>query len=55
MSPLSETRLEVSRIIQAERKKIFEAWIRPELMKKWFCPQELVVAEVKADARVGGK
>lgn len=55
MSPLSETRLEVSRIIQAERKKVFEAWIQPELMKKWFCPQELVVADVIAEARIGGK
>ena len=54
-SQKTETRLEASRIIQAEREKVFEAWIRPELMKEWFCPEKLVVAEVKADARVDGK
>lgn len=51
----SQTRLQVSRVIKAERGKVFEAWIKPEFMKKWFCPQELRVAEVTADARVGGK
>lgn len=50
-----QVRLQVSRIIKAERKKVFEAWIKPEIMKKWFCPQDLDVAEVSADLRVGGK
>ena len=55
MSPSADTRLQVSRVIQAAPEKVFEAWIRPELMKKWFCPEDLRVANVKADARVGGK
>lgn len=55
MSPSADTRLEVSRVIRAARAKVFEAWIRPEMMKKWFCPQELVVDSAKSDARVGGK
>ena len=50
-----ETRLRVSRVIRAERARVFEAWTRPELMQQWFCPQDLVVAEVEADVRVGGK
>lgn len=50
----AQTRLEVSRWIDADRKKLFEAWIRPELMRRWFCPQDLVVDDVEADARLGG-
>lgn len=51
----SQTRLQVSRVIKAKREKVFEAWIKPELMAKWFCPQDLKVADVTADAKVGGK
>lgn len=54
MSPTG-TYLQVSRVIKAKREKVFEAWTNPELMKKWFCPQDLVVADVQADARKGGK
>lgn len=54
MNPLA-TRLEISRLIPAPRKKVFEAWIRPELMQQWFCPQDLIVDDVEADARPDGK
>lgn len=46
--------LQVSVFIQAKREKVFEAWIRPELMKKWFCPENLTPGVVEADVRVGG-
>ncbi len=51
----SGTYLQVSRIFQAKREHVFEAWVKPELMKKWFCPQELTVGNVSAEAKVGGK
>lgn len=54
MTP-SGTYLQVSRFFKAGREEVFQAWINPEIMKKWFCPQDLTVASVKADARVGGK
>ncbi len=48
-------KLKVSRVVRAKRERVFEAWIKPEFMQKWFCPQNLIVDEVKAAARVGGK
>lgn len=51
----SETRFETSRFIRGKRARVFAAWTEPELMKKWFCPQNLEVAEVSSDARIGGR
>jgi uncharacterized protein YndB with AHSA1/START domain len=46
--------LEVTELIRAKREKVYEAWIRPELMKKWFCPENLRPGQVAMDVRVGG-
>ncbi len=46
----------VSRVIHAPRERVFEAWIRPELRRKWWDtgrPEGLSVCEI--DARVGGR
>jgi len=53
--PQAQTRLEVSKLFQAPRETVFKAWIQPEMMKQWFCPEWLHVAAVEAAARVGGK
>ena len=34
--------------------RIFAAWSQPELMRRWFAPGDLTVAEASADFRVGG-
>ena len=49
--PLS---LHITRIIKAERGKVFAAWTRPELMALWFAPEAMQVAGVQADPRPGG-
>lgn len=46
--------LETSIIINAARSKVFEAWTRPEIMKKWFAPGGMTVPVAHADARPGG-
>ncbi len=46
--------LQLSRTIKAERRRVFEAWTRPELMSQWFAPGEMVVTGASADLRVGG-
>jgi uncharacterized protein YndB with AHSA1/START domain len=42
-----------SRVIRASRDKVYEAWIKPEIMQQWFCPKPGVVPSVALDAREG--
>lgn len=51
----AEYKLQVSKFIKAKRDKVFEAWVQPEIMKKWGCPKELKIGEIQLDFRVGGK
>ena len=49
--------VQVRRTFAAPREKVFEAWINPQMMSKWFArgshmPPGKVI---EADARVGGK
>jgi len=43
-----------SRVIAAPRHKVYEAWIKPEIMQQWFCPKPGVIPSVALDAREGG-
>ena len=47
-------RLELRRVIRASRQRVFEAWTRPEELRKWFGPGAMQVAEVEVEARTGG-
>jgi uncharacterized protein YndB with AHSA1/START domain len=46
--------LRISRLIKTTPQRAFDAWTKPELMKKWFAPGEKFVASAKSDLRVGG-
>jgi uncharacterized protein YndB with AHSA1/START domain len=46
--------LRISRVIKTTRQRAFDAWTKPELMKKWFAPGDMSVAAAKSDLRVGG-
>lgn len=46
--------LETSIVINASRAKVFAAWIKPEIMKKWFAPGPMTVPAAHADPRPGG-
>ena len=49
-------RLEIKRLIKAPRERVFAAWTDPELLKKWFGPDDdFVVPLAKVDLRAGGK
>jgi uncharacterized protein YndB with AHSA1/START domain len=51
----SEREIVLTRVFDAPRHMIYDAWTKPELLKRWFGPLgwSLVVCEV--DLKVGGK
>lgn len=48
-----DTRLQVKKFIRSARDKVFQAWIQPDMMRKWFAPGEMTVPHAEADAVVG--
>src|SRR5436190_2898111 len=54
MTTKEKTRLEISRVIEAPRDRVYAAWTDPEQLKQWFGPQNVKTRELVADARVGG-
>jgi len=47
--------LTVRRVLDAPRLLVFEAWTRPDLMARWFFPEQGWSSRVTADVRVGGR
>ena len=50
----STLKLELSRVFNAPRKIVFEAWSKPEHLSKWFAPRPLTVPRCELDFRAGG-
>src|SRR3954452_9575520 len=52
----SERELVVTRTFNAPARIVFEAWTRPELLKRWWAPKSFGVTFLssEADVRVGG-
>lgn len=52
----SDRELVVSRTVNGPARIVFEAWTKPELLKRWWAPESLGVTFVscEADARTGG-
>jgi uncharacterized protein YndB with AHSA1/START domain len=46
--------LQLRRVIKGSRRRVFEAWTKPELLRQWFGPAARTVAEVSSDLRVNG-
>ena len=46
--------LEIRKTIAAPREKVFRAWTRPELLKRWFPPGGFEAAPTDVDLRTGG-
>jgi uncharacterized protein YndB with AHSA1/START domain len=44
----------LTRILNAPRRRVFQAWTHPDLMARWFFPGAKWSAVVSADIRVGG-
>jgi uncharacterized protein YndB with AHSA1/START domain len=46
--------LVLTRIIDAPREKVFNAWTDPALLKQWFAPLPWTTPVVETDVRAGG-
>lgn len=49
-----EKRVDLKRIFDAPRERVFEAWTRAEHISRWFGPKGFTLHSVEADARPGG-
>jgi uncharacterized protein YndB with AHSA1/START domain len=46
--------LVLTRLIDAPRAKLYDAWTRPELLKQWFAPLPYTTPFAELDVRAGG-
>lgn len=46
--------LVVRRRIEADARRLFEAWTRPEHLRSWWGPKSVRCSEAEVDLRVGG-
>jgi uncharacterized protein YndB with AHSA1/START domain len=47
--------LEIKRLINAPRDRVYAAWTNPAQLKQWFGPEKVQTRNLIADARAGGK
>ena len=47
--------LEVKRVINAPRDRVYAAWTDPAQLRQWFGPENVQTRNLVADARLGGK
>ncbi|MER7857822.1 MULTISPECIES: SRPBCC family protein [Amycolatopsis] len=45
----------MTRSFDAPRTLVFDAWTKPELVRRWFGPRDCEVVECEIDLRVGGR
>ncbi|GEM_PF-167801 len=50
----SEREIRLTRIFDAPRARVFEAWTKPELMKRWFAPRGWTLATCESEMKAGG-
>ena len=55
MKTEEKTRLEIRRVINAPRNRVYAAWTDPAQLKEWFGPENVRTRNLVADARVGGQ
>jgi glutathione S-transferase len=49
-----EFSLQMSRVIKASRDRVFDAWVDPNKLQKWWAPPEVTCTGAELDVRVGG-
>ena len=47
--------LSIVRRIRAAPDRLFAYWTDPELMRRWFCPNDTVLRSAETEARPGGR
>jgi uncharacterized protein YndB with AHSA1/START domain len=55
MNTQEKTSLEIKRVINAPRARVYAAWTDPAQLKQWFGPENVQTRGLVADARVGGE
>jgi uncharacterized protein YndB with AHSA1/START domain len=50
----NEETVVMTRIFDAPRSRVFEAWTRAEHLEKWFGPKGFAITDCECDARPGG-
>jgi uncharacterized protein YndB with AHSA1/START domain len=50
----NEATVLMTRIFDAPRSRVFDAWTRAEHLGKWFAPKGFTISDCAADARPGG-
>jgi uncharacterized protein YndB with AHSA1/START domain len=55
MNAQEKTRLEIKRVINAPRDRVYAAWTDPAQLKQWFGPENVQTRGLVADACVGGE
>ena len=50
-----KTSLEIKRLINAPRERVYLAWTDPAQLKEWFGPEGVRTRSITADVRVSGK
>lgn len=54
MSRKTRPTVRIERHFDAPPEKVYDAWTRPELLRRWFAPPAYSVDRVEADLRMGG-
>ena len=50
-----KTSLEIKRLINAPRNRVYAAWTNPKQLTEWFGPENVRTRDLVAETRVGGK
>jgi uncharacterized protein YndB with AHSA1/START domain len=53
--PKADTSVQIQRIFDAPRERVFRAWTEPEELKKWWGPAGFSTPSAEIDLRVGGR
>lgn len=53
MEPIKEVTFE--RVYDAPIEKVWQAWTDPEILKKWWGPNDVSIPECEVDLKVGGR
>ncbi len=51
---MNQRTVDITRVFDAPRERVFAAWTRPEQLARWFGPKGFTVPSCEADPRPGG-
>ena len=51
----AEAALVIRRTFAVPRERVYDAWTKPEILRRWMAPGDMTIREVRFDAREGGK